>query len=54
MSHFPLAIATRLNDRKTVWVSAHDNAKNGDGRSATYINWGVTSAIIAGHYAAKG
>lgn len=50
MSHFPLAMATRISDRQTVWVSAADNAKNGDGRPSQYINWGVPAAIIAAQY----
>lgn len=49
---FPLSMATRLADRQTVWISAADNAKNGDGRPSPYVHWGVPTAIIAGQYAA--
>ena len=49
---FPLSMASDLQTRQTVWISAADNAKNGDGRPAPYISWGVPTAIIAGQYAA--
>jgi len=53
MSRFPLSMATRLTDRQTVWISAADNAKNGDGRPSQYVHWGVPSVIIAGQYAQR-
>ena len=51
MAHFPLSMCSDLVTRETKWVSAADNAKNGDGRPAPYVSWGVPSAIIAGQYA---
>ena len=51
MTRFPLSQATRLADRQTVWISAADNARNGDGRPSAYVHWGVPTAIIAGQYA---
>ncbi len=50
MSRFPLSMATRIADRQIVWVSAADNAKNGDGRPSQYVHWGVPSAAIAAQY----
>jgi hypothetical protein len=50
MTRFPLSMATRIADRQTVWISAADNAKNSDGRGASYIHWGVPSATIAAVY----
>ena len=52
MTRFPLSQATRIADRQTVWISAADNAKNSDGRPSQYVHWGVTSAVLAGQYAA--
>ncbi len=50
MSRFPLSMATRISDRQIVWISAADNAKNGDGRPSQYVHWGVPSATIAAVY----
>lgn len=50
MSRFPLSMATRIADRQIVWVSAADNAKNGDGRPSQYVHWGVPSAVLAAQY----
>ena len=51
MSRFPLSMASRLSDRRIVWISAADNAKNSDGRPSQYVHWGVPSAVIAAQYA---
>lgn len=50
MNRFPLSQATSLSDRTIVWVSAADNAKNGDGRPSQYVHWGVPAATIAAQY----
>lgn len=47
---FPLSQATRLTDRQTVWVSAADNAKNGDGRPSAYVHWGVPATVWAAQF----
>ena len=51
MTRFPLSMATRLTDRQTVWISAADNAKNGDARPSQFVHWGVPSAVLAAQYA---
>jgi hypothetical protein len=51
MTRFPLSAATRLSDRQIVWISAADNAKNGDGRPSQFVHWGVSSAVLAAQYA---
>lgn len=39
-----------LSTRTLKWVSARDNAKNGDGRPASYVHWGISAVSIAASY----
>ena len=51
MSRFPLAMCSDLETRQIKWISRADQLKNGS-RPSSYIHWGVTSAVLAGQYAA--
>ena len=36
-----------LQTRETKWVSSAWNAKNGDGRPASCVSWGVSAVSVA-------